>query len=37
MVLREKQPRIYTDNDALWKRLNREAMMGLVIRKLTGK
>ena len=36
MVLREKQPKIYADNAALWRRLNVEAMAGLALRRLRG-
>lgn len=37
MDLREKAPRIEKDNDALWGKIRREAMVGMVLGKLTGK
>ncbi|MBC7264042.1 MAG: 4Fe-4S binding protein [Chloroflexi bacterium] len=37
MVLRKRPPKIYRDNDALFRRINMEAMVGLVLRKLQGK
>lgn len=37
MVPREKQPKIYRDNDALFRRINMEAMVGLALRKLRGQ
>ena len=37
MVLRERPPKIYADNDALFRRINVEAMLGLASRKLLGR
>ncbi|MDI7277785.1 MAG: 4Fe-4S binding protein, partial [Anaerolineae bacterium] len=37
MVLREHPPKIYADNDALFRRINVEAMLGLASRKLLGR
>ncbi len=37
MTLRERPARIYPDNDALFRRINLEAAVGLVGRKLRGK
>ena len=37
LTLREKAPKIYVDNAALFRRINMEAMVGLVKRKLAGR
>jgi NAD-dependent dihydropyrimidine dehydrogenase PreA subunit len=37
LSLRERPPRIYPDNDALFRRINLEAMGGLVLRKIRGQ
>ena len=37
MVPRDHRPKIYTDNDALWRRINLEAMAGLALRRLRGR
>jgi electron transport complex protein RnfB len=37
MVLRERPPKIYPDNDALFRRINMEAMVGLALRRLRGR
>ena len=37
MVLRKKQPRIYADNESLFRRLNVEALVGLAAGRLAGK
>jgi len=37
MIARKRFPRIYRDNDALFRRINMEAMIGLALRKLQGK
>lgn len=37
MKLREKHPKIYKDNDALFRQINLEAFVGLVGRKIAGK
>ncbi len=37
MVLRERPPKIYADNDALFRRINMEAMLGLAARRLLGR
>jgi Pyruvate/2-oxoacid:ferredoxin oxidoreductase delta subunit len=37
MVPREKRPKIYADNDALWRRINLESMAGLVLRRIAGR
>jgi Pyruvate/2-oxoacid:ferredoxin oxidoreductase delta subunit len=37
MVLREKQPKIYGDSDALWRRINIESLAGLVLRKISPR
>ncbi len=34
---RDRAPKIFSDNDALWRKLNMEAMVGLAMRKLTGR
>jgi Pyruvate/2-oxoacid:ferredoxin oxidoreductase delta subunit len=37
MVLRQDQPKIYSDNDALFRRINMEAMIGLAKKKVFGR
>jgi Pyruvate/2-oxoacid:ferredoxin oxidoreductase delta subunit len=37
MVLRDRPPKVYSDNDALFRRINMEAMLGLAARKLLGR
>jgi len=37
LALRDKAPKIYPDNDALFRRINMEAMVGLAVRKITGR
>ncbi len=37
MTERKKQPKIYHDNDTLFRRINMEAMVGLMMRKIKGK
>jgi electron transport complex protein RnfB len=37
MIVRKRPPKIYRDNDALFRRINIEAMVGLALRKLQGK
>jgi formate hydrogenlyase subunit 6/NADH:ubiquinone oxidoreductase subunit I len=37
MALRERQPKIFEDNEALWRRINRESMVGLALRKIKGR
>lgn len=37
MVLRKKQPRIFVNNDALQRQINLEGMLGLAVKKITGR
>lgn len=37
MELRKKQPKIHADNNALFRRLNIEALVGLAVNKITGR
>jgi NAD-dependent dihydropyrimidine dehydrogenase PreA subunit len=37
MIVREKPPKIYLDNDVLFRKINTEAMIGLAKRKLLGR
>lgn len=37
MVLREKHPRIFPNNNALFRRINFEAMLGLAARRILGR
>ncbi len=37
MRLREKPPHIEKDNDALWGKIRREAVVGMLVSKITGK
>jgi Pyruvate/2-oxoacid:ferredoxin oxidoreductase delta subunit len=37
MIPRVKQPKIYADNDALFRRMNVEALVGLAVNKITGR
>ncbi len=37
MVVRQRPPRIFRDNDALFRRINAEAMLGLALRKVLGR
>lgn len=37
MALRQKQAKIYRDNDSLFRQINLEAFVGLAIKKVTGK
>ena len=37
LTQRDKPPKIFADNDALFRKINSEAMVGLVVRKLTGR
>lgn len=37
MIMREEQPKIFSNNDALFRRINMEAMIGLAKRKVFGR
>jgi ferredoxin len=37
MVLRERHPKIFPNNDALFRRINMEAMVGLATRRILGR
>ncbi len=37
LVARERPPKVFRDNDALYRRINAEAMLGLVVRKIKGQ
>jgi electron transport complex protein RnfB len=37
LVARQRPPKVFRDNDALYRRINTEAMVGLVVRKIRGQ
>jgi NAD-dependent dihydropyrimidine dehydrogenase PreA subunit/DNA-binding Lrp family transcriptional regulator len=37
MTKRDKYPKIYSDNDALFRKINAEAFVGLALKKISGK
>ncbi len=37
LVARQRPPKVFRDNDALYRRINAEAMLGLAVRKIKGQ
>ena len=37
MVLREEQPKVYPDDESLWRKISTEALVGLVKKKIIGR